>query len=157
MLITPYWIKGGVHEVQTQCNCMHTPHRSDGCETSIQKNYKITRASAGLCQFRYFVLVLCWSLQVYAGFCCFRYFGLVLCWSLLVSAGFAVLCWFCAALSPALCRFGCFVRVLGWSRLVSLRFACFCDGFGLVSLRFVKLCVVLGLSRRGFQFGLGLR
>ena len=39
--ITPYWIKGGVHEMQTQC--MHTSYRSDGCQTLIQKNYKITQ------------------------------------------------------------------------------------------------------------------
>ena len=35
---------------------------------------------------------------VSAGLCRFRCFVLVLCWSLLVSAGFAVLCWFCAGL-----------------------------------------------------------
>ena len=36
------------------------------------------------------------DLLVSAGLCRFRCFVLVLCWSLLVSAGFAVLCWFCA-------------------------------------------------------------
>ena len=69
----------------------------------------------------------------------FAWFCMVLGWSLAVSA---VLCGFMyfALVSAALAAFGLVLY-----------------GFGLVSLPFVKLCVVLGLSRRRFQFGLGLR
>ena len=45
------------------------------------------------------LLVLCWFCAGRSpGLCWFRCFVLVLCWSLLVSAGFAVLCWFCGGL-----------------------------------------------------------
>ena len=90
------------------------------------------------------LLVLCWFCAGRSpGLCWFRCFVLVLCWSLLVSAGFAVLCWFCNGFcwSLPVSRFCAgFCAGLCWSLPVSL----FCAGFVLVSLlvsaRFAVLC-----------------
>ena len=77
---------------------------------------------AGLCRFRCFVLVLCWSLLAPAGFAVLCWFCVGLCWSLLV------LCW-SLLVAARFCSFRCFVLVLCWSLLVSAAFAflcCFC-------------------------------